>query len=401
LLLARLMTSLDQRGVGFEKGVTWWSYALTSCRSVVLYLKLAIWPHPLVFDYGPDFVQHAATVWPYILALVVLVAGLVMVLRQRPIMGFAGAWFFVILAPTSSVVPIVGQPMAESRMYLPLAAVIGLAVLGLYRWMGRRSLVLFAAVAVGLGWLSVRRNEDYRSELAIVYDTAVKQPDNARAHDCLGSTLLDMPGRLDDAIAECQAALRIDPDFANAHNTLGSALMQIPGRLPDAMAEFQAALRIDPDSAEAHANLGNALLRTPGRLPEAIAECQTALRIKPDLFDAHYNLGLAWVKEGAHLPEAIAQYEAALRIKPESPEVLNGLANAYLNSGRFSDAIPQYEAALRLEPNFAEAHYNLGAALLRVPGRALDAKMHFQEALRIRPNFEQAQEALQQLQSTH
>jgi len=76
--------------------------------------------------------------------------------------------------------------------------------------------------------------------------------------------------------------LRIRPDDADAHNNLGNALERIPGRLPEAIAEFEAALRSEPDFAEAHVNLGKALAQTPGRLPEAIAEYEAALRIRPD-----------------------------------------------------------------------------------------------------------------------
>jgi tetratricopeptide (TPR) repeat protein len=56
----------------------------------------------------------------------------------------------------------------------------------------------------------------------------------------------------------------------------------MPGRLPDAIAAFQAALRIKPEDAETHFALGTALARTPGGLPEAIAELETTLRIRPD-----------------------------------------------------------------------------------------------------------------------
>jgi len=59
-------------------------------------------------------------------------------------------------------------------------------------------------------------------------------------------------------------------------------LAEVPGRLPDAIAEYQAALRINPDYAEAHVNLGNALSQIPGRQSEAIAEYQVAVRIRPD-----------------------------------------------------------------------------------------------------------------------
>ncbi|HEV8072594.1 MAG TPA: hypothetical protein VGP21_00565, partial [Opitutaceae bacterium] len=171
------MMSLDRRGIGFDQGVAWWSYALTSCRSLVLYLKLAIWPHPLVFDYGTAVVQHATEVAPYMLILAGLVAATAIALWRWPAAGFAGAWFFVILAPASSVIPVAGQPMAEHRMYLSLAAVVTLGVLGLYAWLGRRSLMVLVAAAMGLGWLTIQRNKDYRSNLAILSDTVEKCPD--------------------------------------------------------------------------------------------------------------------------------------------------------------------------------------------------------------------------------
>jgi hypothetical protein len=171
LLTARLRLGLHQQGVGFDQDVTLLNYALTSCRSVVLYIKLAVWPHPLVFDYGTDAIHHATSGLYYVPVLIVLIIGLVVALWRWPAIGFASAWFFVILSPTTSVVPVAFQPMAESRMYLSLAAVISLIALGLYTWVGRRSLIIFAAITVGLGCLTIRRNEDYRSALAIWSDT--------------------------------------------------------------------------------------------------------------------------------------------------------------------------------------------------------------------------------------
>jgi protein O-mannosyl-transferase len=76
--------------------------------------------------------------------------------------------------------------------------------------------------------------------------------------------------------------LRLQPENFQAHNNLGIALSAIPGRMPEAVAEYQAALRIEPRFADAHYNLGLALSKTPGRMPDAIAEYEAALRIDPD-----------------------------------------------------------------------------------------------------------------------
>jgi tetratricopeptide (TPR) repeat protein len=212
-----------------------------------------------------------------------------------------------------------GQPMAEHRMYLPLAIIIWLGVVGLYTWIGRRSLIVFAAAAVGLGWMTIERNKVYRSGLVIWSDTVAKCPENARAHYNLGNALVKMPGRLPEAISAYEVALRFNPNYAEAHNNLGEALTEIPSRLPDALVRFETAVRINPAYAEAHSNLANVLAGIPGRLPDAISEYETALQIKPDLYGANNDLGIILANIPGRLPEAIKHFEAALQIEPDSP----------------------------------------------------------------------------------
>ncbi len=142
LLLAALMLTSQHRGgtVGFGLGVTAWDYLLTQCRALTLYLKLSFWPHPLVIDYGTDIVRTVSAVALPGLGLLLLLALTIVGVCRRPALGFLGVCFFAILAPSSSLVPLVSQPIAEHRMYLPLAAVVVLAVVGLTKLAGARSL---------------------------------------------------------------------------------------------------------------------------------------------------------------------------------------------------------------------------------------------------------------------
>jgi Flp pilus assembly protein TadD/uncharacterized membrane protein YhaH (DUF805 family) len=321
-------------GVGF--GVPWWGYALTECRVVLRYLLLCLWPSPLVLDYGAYGHGGDPVLWPFAVAVAALVAAAVVAVRRLPEAGFCAAWFFLVLAPTSSVIPIVGQPMAESRLYLPLAGAAALAVVGAFVWFGRGCLPFLGAVAVALGFLSAQRNRDFRSDVAIWSDTVAKVPGNARAHNNLGIALEKRPGREKDAIAQYEEALRINPDYALARNNLGNSLASIPGRLPEAIAQFQEAIRLDPGYAEAHDNLGNAWEKTPGRRDQAIAEYREALRLQPTYAEAHSNLG-----------------DALARIP-----------------GREAEALAEYREALRLMPDFEPARMGLGALLLRPPGPA-------------------------------
>jgi tetratricopeptide (TPR) repeat protein len=393
VLLAAVMLGSQKRGgtVGFGLGVSPWEYSLTQCRAIVLYLKLSVWPHPLVVDYGTALIRNALAVWPQALLLILLVAGTLLSLWRGPALGFVGAWFFAILAPSSSMVPLVTQTVAEHRMYLPLAAVMTLVVLGIHAAVGRKSGAVFALLALGLGLLTARRNEDYRSELTIWKDTVAKQPNNERAHTNLGAILSRMPGRLNDAIAQYEAALRLQPDYAEAHNNLGLAWSHLPGRLNDAIAQYQEALRLKPDLAEAHNNLGVAWAHLPGRLKDAMARLEEAVRLQPDYAEAHNNLGLAWSQVPGRLDDAVAQYQEALRLQPDFAEAHYNLGLAWSQMpGRMNDAIAQYEEALRLQPDYAEAHNNLGAIWAQMPGRLQDAIARFEGALRLKPDYAEA-----------
>jgi tetratricopeptide (TPR) repeat protein len=390
LLFARLRSGFQGQGVGFDQGVTGWNYALTSCRSILLYLKLAIWPHPLILDYGTNVIHQAVEGLPYVLVLAALVTATAIAFWRWPAAGFVGAWFFVILAPTSSIIPVAGQPTAEHRMYLSLAAVILLVVLGLYNLMGRRSLVLLAALAVGLGLLSARRNEDYRSALSICKDTIAKCPENARVYCGLGDALADL-GQAEDSIAAYENALRISPDFADAHANLGAVLIDIPGRLPEAIDQFRLAVRSKPDHAKAHFYLGMAWSNTPGRLADGIAEFQEALRIKPDSADINCALGFSLLKMPGQSLDAITHFKEALRITPDMAEAHYGLGMAFLDiPGRLPDAIAEFETTLRLNPDFAVGHFNLATALMQTPGRLPEAITEFETALRINPGYASA-----------
>ena len=125
--------------------------------------------------------------------------------------GFAGAWFFVILAPTSSVVPIVTEVAAEHRMYLPLAAVIVVAVLGVDALL-RRVRRDWPARPASRSRLRPRSHAPPRQTRAIAIssatktiwrDTVEKRPDNARARN---NYAVDLIAR--GAMADAVPALR-------------------------------------------------------------------------------------------------------------------------------------------------------------------------------------------------
>lgn len=394
LLLAALMRGLGGRGVGFGREMNPWSYLMIEGGAIVRYLLLALWPGSLVFDYGSDFssVGGNEIVGAGLVALAV--GWTIYRVTRMPARGFLAAWFFVSLAPTSSVVPIPLQPISENRVYVPLAAIVVAVVLLLHRGVGRRASAAFVAIAIGLIGLTHARNADYRSDIAIWADTAAKRPTSSRAHNNLGHAWLTA-GRLPEARAEIEAALRLNPSYADAHANFASVLGQL-GEVDAAIAESRRAIALDPRNASAHYNLGVGLSQK-GDVAGAIAAYEARLRLPPPTAEAEGNLALMLVRAG-RAPEALPHAIAALRLNPNAEGAVESLGAGLVATRRFGEAVAVYETLLRQQPGNANARYALGLCLAQL-GRSGDAAAQFQAVLQLDPQHAPARAALDALKA--
>lgn len=336
-------------------------YLCTQCAALPHYAALIAWPHPLVFDYGTGLVATLAAAAPFIATCTLLVAAVAFALWRWPRVGFVGAFSLIVLAPSSSIVPIATQTIAEHRVYLAAAAPLALLGCAATLLAGRRSLLPLLIGAAALGASTAHRNLAYRTTLALWSDTAAKAPNNPRAHNNLAVEWIDR-GADDRALAEAGRALRLDPNFAEAHNTLAAAL-SATGRHGEAIAQLREALRLRPDYAEAHNNLGKEWMADPARLPDAIGEFQRALAIAPAFANAETNLGLTLVQ--AHrAPEAVAHARRAAELDPRSFQAFNNLGIALASSGAPDEALAAFARAAALNPRSASIHENWAKALL-------------------------------------
>ena len=389
VVLIALVVLTGNRGgtAGFGTAVAPLPYALTQVSVVVDYVRLAFWPNPLVLDYGQFLRTSAAEVVPSALLLGPLVAlSLFGLARGRPA-GYGGVFFFAVLAPTSTIVPVASQTMNEHRLYLALAALIALAVAGLYTVLGRRSFAVLGAVALVLGGLTIRRNVDYRTEISIWEDTVHKRPRSARAQATLGM-VYERAGRLQEALQLLQRANELDPAYSEAQNNLGDVWLKL-GRLDEATKCFETSLAIQPNRPTVMNNFGNALLQA-GRIPEGVAQLECAVRFDPALDAARYNLANTLAQTGRPA-DAIPHYEIYLQRHPSDPEAWSNYGNTLLSLGRPGEALAALAVALRLRPNDAEMHNNFGAALAQ-SGRLTEALREFRAAVGLDPSFVRAKE---------
>jgi len=227
------------------------------------------------------------------------------------------------------------------------------------------------------------------------YQAAIRlKPHHASAHHNLGITYAKQE-KLELAIAHYRRALDAEPEAPDVHNNLGIAL-QRSGRRDEAMRHYRQALRVDPDYADAHVNLGQ-LLIDQGQTDEGIDHLRKALALSPRHREAHQNFGLALARQN-DFAGAAEQFRQVTLIDPNWSVGWRFLGNALLSAGRAEEAIEAYRKALAIQPDYAEAHDNLAVALAAL-GRTDEAMFHFSEAVRLRPDFEGARRRLEALRS--
>jgi tetratricopeptide (TPR) repeat protein len=228
-------------------------------------------------------------------------------------------------------------------------------------------------------------NQERLEEAAEHYRRALEaNPSFADAHNNLG-ILLTKQDRTAEAIEHYQKAIKLNPNRAEFYNNLGNLLAR-QNQTTEAIEQFQKALEVEPDNAKVHYNLAG-LFIAQGRWDEAIAHYQRALKQMPDSTHAHYQLGLALQSRGK-FAAAIAQFQRVLELDPKhvstqnnlawllatcpdgslrngqkavelaqravqfsgdnSPEILDTLAAAYAEAGKFAEAIQTAQRALDL-----------------------------------------------------
>lgn len=247
--------------------------------------------------------------------------------------------------------------------------------------------------------LSGRREESaahFRKATEARLRTALEtEAGSAPLHNSLGMTLLDA-GRADEAIAEFRKAAELKPDFAAALCNLGSALAA-KGMQEEALVQLQKALQADPRYAPAYYHLG-LIWSGRGNTEGAIAQWRKALAVKPDYAEAHDRLGDALDAQGS-VAEALRHWREAVRLEPGDPAMLRKTAwvlatapDPSLRNG--SEALALAVRAVQLTDGKDPAILDALAAAYAEEGRFEDAALTARRALALVTQDKQQAEAL-------
>jgi tetratricopeptide (TPR) repeat protein len=306
-----LFLLIDEKTVGLHVAVSPLRYLLTETRVIYTYLRLLVFPYPQSLEY--DFHNTGG---------ILAASGIILILLAgwfwRSISVLA---FFLLLAPTSSIIPSADAAF-EHRLYLPMLAFSMFAAYLISKLPGR------TWIAMGLLFLlvvsSARREMVWSSDITLWEDTAKRAPGKARVWFNLGGAYLNInPDKAHDAFLR---ALDLQPHFPEAIYDLG-VIEQGRKNWVSALSYYERALVQDPQYWQALNNMGNTLFGM-GQASRSVEFFERTLRLNPDYWPAQYNIAIV-----------------------------------HFISGRYSDAVPRLKTVLDWRPDFREARYLLAMSL--------------------------------------
>ena len=335
--------SYSDGGMGFAyKKITPFSYMITQFVVIIKYIRLIFFPVAQNLDYDLPVYSSLFSLKPFLSLLILLgllISGFYLK-KKNPMFAFGVFWFFLYLAPTSTILPI-EDIMFEHRLYLPIAGA-GISIIFILNGFLSKNKpipgnlkpenlinVISIMILFSLGFIAFFRLEVWKDRVALWSDVVKKSPNKSRPHNNLGMALADQ-SQYNEAIFHYRKAVQIEPNSAEAHNNLGIALAN-QGDLKEAMVHYSRALQIKPDYAVVYNNIGINLGKME-HIDKAITYFLKALKKKPAFSEAHNNLGIALIKKGK-ISEAISHFYEALRIKPNFKSAQNNLEFALNHQG--------------------------------------------------------------------
>lgn len=342
--LSSVLTYVGQQEMGaVATGVLPLSLRISnSILSYARYLGKMVWPEPLAVFYPYETALPAGQVAASAVLLLAITALCLWQWKKRPYLAVGWFWFVGTLVPTSGIVQVGLQAMADRFTYIPMFGVL-LAVTVLVSER-TRSGALWIVPAV-LAFFTYHQIGLWSDTITLFNHTLAVTPANPKLRNNLGHALM-AKGKAAEAVPHFEEALKAAPTYLRARLNLGMA-QSLSGKRSDAARTFEEAVRQQSDSGEAHMLLG--MVRSDeGKTDEAQQLFETALKypLRDDqAAHVHTDLGSILARKG-QLTEAEKHFRLAIGLQPALIAAHKNLVVALSDQGRVAEAVRHLEVAV-------------------------------------------------------
>jgi protein O-mannosyl-transferase len=326
----RVLASADTAGF-HVKGLTPATYFFTQTRMLWTYVRLFFLPFGQNAD--PDvavshsLLEHGA--WIALAAWVAVLAAAWIYRKRWPLASFGVFVFLLLIAPTSSFIPI-RDVLAERRLYLPFLGLTLICLELLWRLKLRRRAMIEAPVLLVLMLLTYQRAAVWGDPVTLWQDTVAKSPRKVRPRFQLAYAYYEN-NQCSDAAQNYQIAAQLAPPDYPLLVDWGLAL-DCENHSDEAIARLQQATTMEPHDAQAWALIGmvNGKRR---RMDAALAALDHAQQVDPRFAATYLYRGGIYELLG-NRATAIQQYQRVLQLDPGNESARQSIARVERSSAR-------------------------------------------------------------------
>jgi protein O-mannosyl-transferase len=350
--------------------------------SLIKYIGLLLFPHPLTHDYFPKQIPlvNLATGIPLLSLLFYgfLIFLTIRYFKTKPLISFSTLAYLIPLILISNLVINIGTPMGERFVFASSLGFCMLMGYGLYYLFQKNKWAGFTFLILILGFYSLKtssRNLVWKDDYTLFSTDVMVSKNSAKAHSSLAYNRIEkfkvtkdsLEGRriLDEAVIHLDKTIQLYPRNINAIHLLGNSYYMRKEYLK-AAETYEKYLELIPTGKDVIKNL-QASYREQGRmmalkqldLDQALDYLIKALKINPNDSRLLESLGIAYgVKE--NFPESIKYFNKALEMNPPNAGMmLANLANTYFKMGDKNTATEYMKKAYRADPGLG---YKLSTA---------------------------------------
>lgn len=351
----------------------------TSLMVLLFYLKMLVFPHPLLFYYGFNMIPVVGLgqplVWVSLLIHVALLGYAIYNLRKKSLFSFAILFYLINIAIFSNLLAPPTGIVAERFLYIASLGFCLALAYGLFRIFGADTylkvipkkaisyvLLFTLIISVPAAARTIDRNKDWKTEMSLYEADMPYLEKSAKANFIYATNLRSL------VIERLKSGVNKEYIMADAQTCIK---------------HFKRAVAVYPKYPDAWNNLGETYLLVLNEPDSSITYFKKAIETNPNLRAAYYNLGYTYQVTDQY-EKAIANYEKALELEPYEIRAMSNLAQLYEKTGNVEKAITLNEDIMKLEPTLDVPYVNLGTFALHA-GEIKEAIEYFEKAIELNP----------------
>lgn len=355
------------------------TFLMSQFRTIMHYIALIFVPLTMSVEYDWKLAQKffSPEVLIPLTQILLIIAGAIYAIihRKMLLVGFGIAWFFIVVAPRSSIIPS-AELVCDYKSYLAVAGIfmaLSFLLAALiekiktsYASLPKHAYTLpihagaFILLFLPLGGLTYIRNLVWTSQEAFWADCVKKAPNKARTQNNYGVGLCEA-GKFELAIKHYNIAINLDPLYQDPLNNIAVAYSMI-GRSDLAIASLQKAIEISPEYPEAYNNLASVYIEQKN-IDQAEKLLKKAISLRAYYGKAYFNMARVCDARNDHEGVVTNLIKASEGDLDVVPEVYTKLGLSFCKIQRFEEAVGAFKKAIDLGDSSPKGWFNYANAL--------------------------------------